>query len=188
MAMFYLGQFLLWPISTLASSTRPGSAQANFYLGQVRLRPNFGFSDFGHFLGLCVCVLLLCYVLLLLLLCVVLCCVVCCVVLCCVVLYCVLCCVVCCLSGVAWVLVSRYQSGVSCVGVGFDRPSRDRPSPGPPKISLFFFPLPPQNSFFLLSLDVFSWNCATVHDEFWWCFEGRDPHSKCARLGSQVVV
>ena len=33
------------------------------------------------------------------------------------------------------------------------------PSAGPPKFSLFFFPLPPQFSFFLLSLGVFSWNC-----------------------------
>ena len=44
-----------------------------------------------------------------------------------------------------------------------DRPPRDRPSPGPPKISLFFFSLPPQNSFFS-SLS----GCLLV--EFWWCF------------------
>ena len=34
---------------------------------------------------------------------------------------------------------------------------------GPPKISLFFFSLPPENSFFLLSL-------GGLLDEFWWCF------------------
>ena len=50
-----------------------------------------------------------------------------------------------------------------------DRPSRDRPSLGPPfrldrpKFSLFFFPLPPQNSFFS-SLS----GCLLV--EFWGCF------------------
>ena len=120
------------------------------------------------------------------LLCVVLCCVCCCVVLCCVVLCCVvlccvvLCCVVCCLCGVG--TVSWCQGGVSCVGVGFKvwfgppflghfpgppfpwtAFPLDRPSPGPPKISLFFFPLPPQNSFFS-SLS----GCLLV--EFWWCF------------------
>ena len=44
----------------------------------------------------------------------------------------------------------------------------DRPSPGPPKISLFFYPLPPQNSFFSSLSGVFSWNFGGV-------FEGRDP-------------
>ena len=72
--------------------------------------------------------------------------VLCCVVLCCVVLCCVVLCVVC----VAWVLVSRYQSGVSCVGVGFkvwfDRPFLDRPSPGPP------FPWTAQNFALFFSL------------------------------------
>ena len=37
------------------------------------------------------------------------------------------------------------------------------PHLGPPKISLFFFPLPPQFSFFLLSL-------GGLLVEFWWCF------------------
>ena len=53
-------------------------------------------------------------------------------VVCCVVLCCMLCCVVLCVVCVACVLVSRYQSGVSCVGVGFK----------------VWFGLPPQNSFF----------------------------------------
>ena len=39
----------------------------------------------------------------------------------------------------------------------------DRPSPGPPIISVFFYPLPPQNSF----SSSFS-RCLLV--EFWWCF------------------
>ena len=97
----------------------------------------------------------------------------------------VLCCV--CVVCVAWVLVSRFQTGVSCMGVGFKvwfgqpflGPSfpgppfpwttlhLDRPSPGPPKISRFFFPLPPQNSFFSSLSGVFSWNFGGV-------FEGRD--------------
>ena len=83
------------------------------------------------------------------------CCVVCCVVLCL--------CVVC----VAWVLVSRYQSGVSCVGVGF------KIWFGPP------FPWTAQNfalfslsrrkiRSFLPSLGVFSLNFGGV-------FEGWDP-------------
>ena len=42
-----------------------------------------------------------------------------------------------------------------------DLPPPDGPSPGPPKISLFFFSLPPEISFYLLSLGVV---------EFWWCF------------------
>ena len=82
----------------------------------------------------------------------------------CVVLCCVLC-VVLCVVWVAWVLVSRYQSGVPC----FDRPSRDRPSPGPPKMSLFFFPSPAANFVLFFSLWVFfSLNFGGV-------FEGRDP-------------
>ena len=44
-----------------------------------------------------------------------------------------------------------------------DPPPLDRPSPGPPKISLFFFSLPPEISFFLLSL-------GGLLVEFWWCF------------------
>ena len=48
-----------------------------------------------------------------------------------------------------------------------DRPSLGRPSPGQPKISLFFFPLPPQSSF-LPSLGVFSLNFGRV-------FEGQNP-------------
>ena len=58
----------------------------------------------------------------------------------------------CCLGTVSfhvWVLVSRL----------------DNPSPGPPKISRFFFPLPPQNSFF---------SSLSVLLEFWWCLKRRD--------------
>ena len=47
-----------------------------------------------------------------------------------------------------------------------DPPPPDRPFPGPPKISLFFFPLPPKNSFFLPSLEG-------VLDEFGGVFEDR---------------
>ena len=76
-----------------------------------------------------------------------------------------------------WVLVSTFWFGrVRCplTALPTDRPSPgppfprtalppDRPSPGPPKISLFVFPLPPQNSFFsLLSVGLLV--------EFWWCF------------------
>ena len=43
-------------------------------------------------------------------------------------------------------------------------PLRRTPSAGPPKISLFFFPLSRHHfRSFCLSLGVFSWN-------FWWCF------------------
>ena len=82
---------------------------------------------------------------------------------------CVVCCVVCCMRGVG--TVSRY-SGVSCVGVGFKvwfGPSLplDRPSPGPPKISrFFFFPLPLQNS-------LFSSLSGGLLVEFWWCMKHR---------------
>ena len=60
-----------------------------------------------------------------------------------------------------------------------DNPPLDLPSAGPPKISLFFFPLPPQFSFFFHSLGVLPWNFVGV-------FEGRAL--KCAHLGSRVVV
>ena len=40
---------------------------------------------------------------------------------------------------------------------------QDRPPPGPPKISLFFFRLPLPFSFFLPSL-------GGLLMEFWWCF------------------
>ena len=140
--------------------------------------------------------------------CVVLCCVVlCCVVLCCVV--CVVLWVLFHGVRVGfhvWVLVSRFGLDRPSPGPPFpwtalplDRPSPgppfrpspgppfpwtalplDRPSPGPPKISLFFFPLPPQNSFFS-SLS----GCLLV--EFWWCFL-KTGALKCARLGSLVVV
>ena len=46
--------------------------------------------------------------------------------------------------------------------------SRDRPFPGPPKMSLLFFLLPPQNSFCSSLSGVFSWIFGGV-------FEGRDP-------------
>ncbi len=59
------------------------------------------------------------------------------------------------------------------------RPPQDRPSPGPPNISLFFAPLPPQFSFFLPSLGGLV--------EFWWCFRSAGA-SKCERLGSRAVV
>ena len=94
----------------------------------------------------------------------------CCVVLCCVVLCCVvLCCVLSVWRGYlfhgirvgfhVWVLVSRF---------GLDRPSLDRPSPGPPKISLFFSLSRRKIRSFLPSLGVFSLNFGGV-------FEGRDP-------------
>ena len=54
-----------------------------------------------------------------------------------------------------------------------DPPLPDRPSPGPPKISLFFFSLPPKISFFLLSGGLLV--------EFWWCFL-KTGALKCARL------
>ena len=74
-------------------------------------------------------------------------------------------------------LVSRFQNGVSCgcwfqglVWTAFplDRPSPDRPSPGPPKVSLFFFPFPPPFRSFCVSLGVFSWNFGGI-------LEGRNP-------------
>ena len=46
-----------------------------------------------------------------------------------------------------------------------DPPPPDRPSPAPPKISLFFFSLPPEISFFLLSLGVFSLNSGGVFED-----------------------
>ena len=46
-----------------------------------------------------------------------------------------------------------------------DPPPPDRPSPGPPKISLFFSCLPPEFSFFLLSLGVFSLNFCGVFED-----------------------
>ena len=42
------------------------------------------------------------------------------------------------------------------------------PSAGPPKISLFFFSLPPEVSFFLPSL-------GGLLVEFWWCLKRQDP-------------
>ena len=45
-----------------------------------------------------------------------------------------------------------------------DPPPPDRPSPGPPKISLFFFSLMPEISFFLLSLGVFTLNFGGVFE------------------------
>ena len=51
------------------------------------------------------------------------------------------------------------------------QPSAGQPSAGQPKISLFFFSfLPPQFSFFFLSLGVLSWNFVGV-----FFFEGRNP-------------
>ena len=75
-----------------------------------------------------------------------------------------LCVVLCCVLSVwcAYCFTVSEWGGVSCVGVGF------KVSPGPPKISLFFCPLPPQILSFLLSLGVLSLNCGGV-------FEGRDP-------------
>ena len=88
-------------------------------------------------------------------------------------------CVCLCVFVCVCLLVSWFRVGVSRFWFGHvrDRPSRDRPSdrpslgrpsPGPPKISLFFFPLPPQNSFFS-SLS----GCLLV--DFWLCDEDRDP-------------
>ena len=49
----------------------------------------------------------------------------------------------------------------TCLNRNGLRPPSAGPPPGPPKISRFFFPLPPQFSFFLLSL----WG---PFAEFWW--------------------
>ena len=95
---------------------------------------------------------------------------------------------------VAWVLVSRFPCGgfkvlVWSCSVPPEPPFPRPPFPGPPfpgppfpgppflwtpfpwtaqNFALFFFPVPPQNSFFS-SLS----GCLLV--EFWWCFEDRDP-------------
>ena len=69
--------------------------------------------------------------------------------------------------------VQDFRGCVQDLGAPSDPSSRDSPSPqtplrGPPKISLFFFPLPPQFSFISPSLLVF-------FVEFWWCLKRRDP-------------
>ena len=65
-----------------------------------------------------------------------------------------------------WCLVGAWLLFVCVVGVFWssppDPPPPEGPSPGPPKISLFFFSLPPEISFFLLSLGVFSLNFGGV--------------------------
>ena len=84
-----------------------------------------------------------------------------------------------------------------CVGPKFAcsygprAPPPDRPSAGPPKISLFFFLLPPPFSFFFLSGDLlvefflspglFSCLFSSLWGllvEFWWCF-GRSGPQMC---------
>ena len=100
-------------------------------------------------------------------------------------------CVVC----VAWVLVSRFQSGVSCVGVGFKVwfGPPFRPSPGPPfpwtaqNFAFFFFTSTAAKFvLFLPSLGVFSLNFGGV-------FKGRDPQmctfglSKRAHLSAPAL-
>ena len=47
-------------------------------------------------------------------------------------------------------------------------PLRRTPPPDRPKFRAFFFPSPPQNSFFSTL-----YGCLLV--EFWWCFEDRNP-------------
>ena len=66
--------------------------------------------------------------------------------------------------GLFFVLVRARKGGGGADGVGGA------------KFRAFFFSLPPEMSFFLLSLGVFSWN--------WWCLKRRGP--KCARLESVV--
>ena len=98
-----------------------------------------------------------------------------CVVLC---VWCVWCCVVLCVVTVSWSGVSRVGVGFKVLGLvmfGAPRPPflgppfpgppfPDRPSQDRPKFrSFFFFPLPPQNSFF-------SSLSEGLIVEFWWCF------------------
>ena len=79
---------------------------------------------------------------------------------------CVFVCVFMCVCCVAWVSVSRFRFGhVRCPR---NRPSRDRPSPGPPKISFFFSLSRRKIRSFLPSLGVFSLN-------FGGGFEFQDP-------------
>ena len=68
---------------------------------------------------------------------------------------CCVCCCVCC--GVLRVLFCAF-SPPSAGPPPPDNPLPDRPSSGPPKISLFFLPLPPHFCSFCLSLGVFSLN------------------------------
>ena len=72
-------------------------------------------------------------------------------------------------GGACWWLL--FVCVLVCWGGGcvqdFWAPPPDRPSPGPPKFSLFFFSLPPEISFFLLSL-------RGLLVEFWWCLKRRD--------------
>ena len=110
-------------------------------LGGVWVMADFGQTDFGQTefdLCLCVCVCV-----------------------------CVCVCLVCvCVCGV---LVSRFPRDRPSRDHPFQDPFRpqDRPSPGPSKISLFFFfPVPTQNSFFSSFWVFFSLN-------FWWCLEDR---------------
>ena len=67
-----------------------------------------------------------------------------------------------------WVLVFRFglRTALPLTALPLDRPS-----PGPPKISLFFFPLPPQNSFF-------SSLSGGLLVEFWWCLFKLKEHEK----------
>ena len=102
------------------------------------------------------------------------CCVVCVVVWCCV-LFCVCCCV--CVCVCVWFVLCG-SCGVCCCGCGsyvwcgcwFGPPSA-----GPPKISLFFSPLPPQFSFF-------SHSFVGPFVEFWWCLQRRGAQM-CTALG-----
>ena len=64
--------------------------------------------------------------------------------------------------------------------------TRDAPTrtalPGPPKISLFLSPHPPQFSFFHPSLE-------TLLVEFWWCFEALGPQMRTfGVLGVELTV
>ena len=101
-------------------------------------------------------------------------CVVCCVATCCYVLLCVVvcCCVLLCVVVCCWFGPSPPDAGA------LDPPTRDLPSAGQPKFSLFS-PLPPKFAlFFSLSLGVFSWNFGGV-------FEAPEPLN-CSRLGCRV--
>ena len=68
------------------------------------------------------------------------------------------------------------------VGVGFTVSCHvwpDRPSPGPPKISLFLFPLPPQNSFF-------SSLSGGLLVEFWRCLKRRGAQMCTVGLSKHI--
>ena len=86
-----------------------------------------------------------------------------CVCVCLCVFVCVCVCLCVCLCVFVW--CGCWFQGFGLVMLSDPRPPFPRTAfPRPPKISLFFCPLPPQNSFFLLCL-------GGLLVEFWWCFE-----------------